>query len=125
MKTRGKVPSAIVLCAPGRDTAMGAFTGFVPLKVVKGTLKIVKLNVSRSGRHWDELLMVSPDAQAEIALVDISNSGKHHCRLFRMVDGCIEEEVKPPRPYWGEPCPVCAEIIDIHEAREPFLEVVE
>jgi len=53
--------------------------------VLKGQARVKSYNHSRSGRHWEEVLLVKPDTDVVVYVTDISNSGKHYCRVLRVV----------------------------------------
>jgi len=74
----------------GRETKMGAYTGLEVVKVFKGTIKVCRLNFSKSGRHWEEVLLASPDAEGVVHYVNISNSGKHYCKILLVKGSKVE-----------------------------------
>ena len=94
----------------GRRTQMGAFSTLVVVRVERGEARVERYNYSRSGRHWDEVLYITPDFTGVVAQIDISNSGKHRCQLVYWEDGQIVAVHSPPGNYWMEPCPVCSQI---------------
>jgi len=98
-----------VMWAPGRSTGMGAVTHLIVLRSERGKAKVVQFNVSRSGNHWEEKLYITDDFSGEVALKDVSNSGKHRCVLYVFENGKIKETVQP-EGYWPTPCPVCKRI---------------
>jgi len=61
-----------------------AYTTLKVVKVFSGTVKVLRYNHSRSGAHWEEKLLASEDADAIVYHIDISNSGKHYCRILRV-----------------------------------------
>jgi len=73
----------------GRSTKMGAETYLEVAKVSRGVIKVERLNESKSGRHWEEVLLVSDDAEGIVYHVDITNSGKHYCRVLGVKDGAV------------------------------------
>lgn len=61
-----------------RDTGMGAYT----------SMGGEEFNISRSGRHWSEVVELAPGESVNIK--DISNSGKHRCRRVTLTEGKFE-----------------------------------
>jgi len=108
----------------GRHTAMGALSCLVPIEIEDGAVKIVKYNVSRSGKHWEEMLLVTEDFRGTVAWIEISNSGKHYCQLLTIVDRKIVDVKAPVPGYWRGPCPVCSQLPENwREVRERYVEV--
>jgi hypothetical protein len=65
-----------------------------------------RFDVSRTGNHWREVVEAAPGEK--ILLTDISNSGKHNCKVFEVdVDGQLIDVTYQPNP---DVCPVCDEI---------------
>lgn len=93
-----------------RMTDLGAETSFYIVSVQSGHAKIRSFNVSKSGNHWQEEVLVTKDFKGTIGMKDISNTGKHWCRLFHVQDGKIVGVIDPPEDYWHIKCPVCEEI---------------
>ena len=76
----------------GRATGRGAYTS------AGGR----QFEVSRSGNHWREV--VDAEVGGRIYLVDISNSGKHDCRVLEVQGDGSLITVAQPEQEW---CPVC------------------
>lgn len=98
-----------VLEIRGRYTELGGCTKLHVLNTEKGRAKIIRKNFSKTGNHWDEILFVSPDFSGEIAIKDISNTGKHRCKLLRFADGKIVKTTEPEDDYWTI-CPICSSL---------------
>ena len=66
-----------------RSTGRGAYT----------TMNGERFDISRTGNHWRERLHV--ETGDEIEIIDVSNSGKHNCRLVRVerVEPSVEVKV--------------------------------
>ena len=94
----------------GRRTGHGAYT----------TAHGSTFNASKTGNHWTEV--VEANVGDIIKLTDISNTGKHQCRIYRVgydgLDRLIAPELKPEPHlidvtteyrYDNQPdvCPVC------------------
>ena len=77
----------------GRSTGKGAFTSANGRRV----------NVSRSGNHWDEII-IGPVGM-EFIVFDISNSGKHNCFRARITGNNAYEIVEHCDRY---ECQFCA-----------------
>jgi len=71
-------------------------------KVFRGQVKVVPFNFSKTRAHWEEKLLASEDAEAIVYHVDISNSGKHYCRVLK-ISGTNVEVVEEARGGW---CPI-------------------
>jgi len=99
-----------VIQAHCRDTGYGAETSLYITYCQKGHAKVRRYNVSKTGNHWEEELLVSPDFTGIVALKDISNTGKHRCMLFYIHDGKVTSITQPEEFYWHIKCPVCHEI---------------
>jgi len=109
----------------GRETKMGALTGFVPLQVERGQLKIIVTNRSNTGRHWFEKLCLTKDFTGVVARVDITNSGKHRCEKYVYENGLLVDVISPPGQHWVGECPVCGGITKAEfEERRRGYEVV-
>jgi len=92
-----------------RHTGMGAKTWFIVLSKEKGDVTIRMYNFSRTGNHWEEVLEVTPDFAGKVELMDVTNSGKHRCKLYIFQDGKVTGFRAPTEEYWREPCPICKE----------------
>ena len=82
-----------------RDTGRGAFT----------TMNGEKFAVSKTGNHWTERIPVQ--VGDNVTITDISNSGKHNCRIIQITKVTPEIEyriVRQADPYAAE-CPICEE----------------
>jgi hypothetical protein len=75
------------LIISGRSTGRGAFTSANGRRV----------NVSRTGNHWQEIIE-GPIGQ-EFVITDISNSGKHFCRRVRITGDNTYDVVEPCDEY--------------------------
>jgi len=84
-----------------RQTGKGAYT----------TMCGEQFNVSRTGNHWEEVLIVG--VGDIIVITDISNTGNHNCRKLRVTavnpDGSVETEIIQRYDYQRdrEYCPIC------------------
>jgi len=99
-----------ILTIEARHIGMDAKTKLVVVKVLRGEAKIIRFNRSKTGNHWQETLFATPDFTGWVAEVDVSNSGKHRCKLYTIFAATISYVRKPsddPNEYWREPCPVC------------------
>jgi len=72
------------------------------VKVLRGQVKVVPFNYSRTRAHWEEKLFASDDAEAIVYLIDISNSGKHRCKVLKVANLNVEV-VKEAKDGW---CPI-------------------
>jgi len=86
----------------GRSTRMGAETKLEIAVVLKGKMQVMAYNHSKSHRHWEEVLLASPDAEGIVYHVNISNSGKHYCKILKVENG----EVKVVDEAKGGWCPI-------------------
>lgn len=77
----------------GRSTGMGAFT----------TAYGEVIRQSKTGKHWDEKVYLGEGET--VKLIDITNSGKHHCRLLKNESGELVD-VRLPKLSCGM-CPIC------------------
>lgn len=70
------------------------------------TVNGVRFAESKTGRHWREY--VEADEGDRLWLMDISNSGKHHCRWMEVCGGQLVtvDESDPDSSH----CPVCSEV---------------
>lgn len=72
-----------------------------------GDLKIEEISVSRSGISRE----VRVSGHGKVALVKVSNSGKHRCKVIAVTPSGMEDILAPSweEDYWRE-CPVCASL---------------
>ena len=87
----------------GRSTKMGAHTAVVP---VEGDIKIKEYNFSRTGNHWN----ISVQGDGIVDVIDISNSGKHHCKRLRIKDREVVETIFTPHYSRWDVCPICKKV---------------
>lgn len=87
-----------------RSTRMGALTTVRINKKIRGEAFVKRFNVSRSGHHWTEALYISDDFTGVVHIIDITNSGKHHCRALVFENG---REVAHYVADGARECPVC------------------
>jgi len=73
-----------------RRTKMGAETHLEVAKVKRGKIKVVKYDKSKTGNHWREALLATPEAEGYVNYIDISNSGHHRCKILHVVNGRVE-----------------------------------
>ena len=81
----------------GRSTSKGAYT----------TMNGERFEFSKSGTHWMERKPVN--VGDKIYITDISNSGKHYCRIIRIteIDPEVKYEIVEQADEHTDICPVC------------------
>lgn len=77
----------------GRSTGKGAYTS------VGGR----RFAMSKSGNHWREV--VDAEVGDIITVIDISNTGKHHCHRYEVAGENLLNVVEFAQPH--DLCPIC------------------
>lgn len=86
-----------------RSTGRGAYTS-ADLPQNRDAVKVICYDNSRSGNHWTERIMGPMGAEYDV--IDITNSGKHHCHRARVADN--DEGFTVIKRYAEDgPCALC------------------
>jgi hypothetical protein len=86
-------PIAMKIEIAGRHTKMGAFTKGRIFNAQGDEIQPYMTTYSKTGRHWTDIWYLEKGVYY-VLLKDISNSGKHYCKIFKLKikNGKVEQE---------------------------------
>ena len=90
----------------GRRTGMGARTDHVIYSMDLEVVKPLVTESSRTGNHWTETYCLEAGKEYYHSVLDVSNSGKHYCKvtIIKVGQDGVEEVTVKDFPVIISPC---------------------